>query len=388
LFIKSQNKNFLKILKAILGLTLPLSLILGAVFIPITSAKASFISVLLGNNASASNDPNGNTIGLPQAGANSQTIGILAATVSPASVLNNKQNDTQASFPADTDNIVADNSLQPEVGPLGVSDGTAPDAADPSTLETSVYVVRSGDSIATIAAMYGVSVNTVMWANDLKKGDKLKEGDVIVILPVSGVEHTVTKGQTLKGIADLYKADVNDIIQANDISVDAPLVVGDTLMIPDGQKSEENDKPISANNLAASAAKDNQYYATHPTKKLSGYFINPVPGYRLSQGIHDKNAVDLAIATGTPIHAAAAGVVTFAKMGWNGAFGNLVIIKHANGTETLYAHQSRIATSVGAHVSQGEVIGYVGSTGHSTGPHLHFEVHGARNPGADGSWAH
>jgi murein DD-endopeptidase MepM/ murein hydrolase activator NlpD len=121
-------------------------------------------------------------------------------------------------------------------------------------------------------------------------------------------------------------------------------------------------------------------------RNLAGYYIDPVPGYRLSQGIHDHNAVDLAIAAGTPIHAAADGTVTLARMGWNGAFGNLVIISHPNGTETLYAHQSSILAYTGEQVTQGQVIGYVGCTGHCTGPHLHFEVHGARNPGVDASW--
>jgi murein DD-endopeptidase MepM/ murein hydrolase activator NlpD len=121
-------------------------------------------------------------------------------------------------------------------------------------------------------------------------------------------------------------------------------------------------------------------------QNLAGYFIDPVPGYRLSQGIHDNNAVDLAIGKGTPIHAAAAGTVLLARNGYNGGFGNVVIIDHPNGTETVYAHQSKLATKTGAEVYQGQVIGYVGSTGHSTGPHLHFEVHGAQNPGADGSW--
>ena len=120
----------------------------------------------------------------------------------------------------------------------------------------------------------------------------------------------------------------------------------------------------------------------HPVQNLAGYYIDPVPGYRLSQGIHDNNAVDLAIAKGTPIHAAAFGRVIFARYGYNGGFGNVVIIDHANGTQTLYAHQSKLATKAGDEVYQGQVIGYVGSTGHSTGPHLHFEVHGAQNPGA------
>jgi len=233
--------------------------------------------------------------------------------------------------------------------------------------------------------MFGVSVNTILWANDKKKGDKIMEGDVLFILPVSGLEHTVAKNQTLQGIAKLYKADPQEIAEFNGITESTKLAIGDKLMIPDAVKAPEGDKPIQ--NLGASIAKDRQYYENHPIKNLVGYYVDPVPGYRKSQGIHDNNAVDLAIAKGTPIHAAASGIVILARTGYNGGFGNLVIISHPNGTETLYAHQSKIATSTGAQVSQGEVIGYVGSTGRSTGPHLHFEVHGARNPGTDGSWA-
>jgi murein DD-endopeptidase MepM/ murein hydrolase activator NlpD len=189
----------------------------------------------------------------------------------------------------------------------------------------------------------------------------------------------------LKSIAKKYNADVSDIAGFNGITEDSQLAVGDELIIPDGIISDEGgSKPIS--DPAATALKNQQYYDTHHVPNLAGYFINPVPGAILSQGIHDNNAVDLAIAKGTPIRAAASGKVIFAQMGWNGAFGGLVIINHPNGTQTLYAHQSKIVAHAGDDVNQGDIIGYVGSTGHSTGPHLHFEVHGAKNPGADDSW--
>jgi murein DD-endopeptidase MepM/ murein hydrolase activator NlpD len=241
--------------------------------------------------------------------------------------------------------------------------------------------------VATIAKLFNVSQDTILWANDLKKGDKLTTGDVLFILPVSGLQITVAKGQTLQSIAKLYKVDVNDIIQNNDITLSTPLSAGDQLIIPNAEKSVEGNKPISPQIIKTSLAKANAYYTAHDTQVYAGYYIDPVPGYRLSQGIHDNNAVDLAIAPGTPIHAAASGVVLLARYGYNGGFGNVVIINHPNGTQTLYAHQSKLATTTGAEVTQGQVIGYVGSTGHSTGPHLHFEVHGARNPGVDGSWA-
>ena len=344
---------------------------------------SSLSSMFVGKVADADSE---NTVTPPPAGdsKNLQNIPLLTAKVSPVSVLQDKNDspkDNQINKNVDV-NIVADNAILPAMGPTGAPDGKEVSIA-PSN-DTSVYVVRDGDAISQIADMFGVSVNTILWANNMKKGDKLTPGDVLLILPISGVEHTVAKGQTLQSIAKLYKVDVNDILQNNDISSDSPLAVGDTLIIPNGQKSDEGDKPIK--NVAESAAKDKQYYQQHPVQNLAGYFIDPVPGYRLSQGIHDKNAVDLAIKTGTPIHAAAAGRVTLARNGYNGGFGNVVIISHPNGTETVYAHQSKLSTTTGAQVFQGEVIGYVGSTGHSTGPHLHFEVHGAQNPGVNGSW--
>ncbi len=107
----------------------------------------------------------------------------------------------------------------------------------------------------------------------------------------------------------------------------------------------------------------------------------------MSQPRHDRFAVDLACPIGTPIRAAASGTVKFALEGWNGAFGNLVIIDHPNGAVSYYAHikPGGIAVTTGEHVTQGQIIGYVGSTGRSTGPHLHFEVRGTagQNPGFD-----
>lgn len=311
---------------------------------------------------------------------------LLQPNISPASLLTSKNSqnskkDDKEDTPVDQNSsikIVANNSLLPTATPISGTGGS--DNVDFSEDQTSVYVVKAGDTWTGIAQMYKVSVNTILWANDMSKGAKLVPGDVLFILPVSGLEHDVAKGDTLKSIATHYKVDISDIIQSNDVAIDTELAIGDKLIIPNAEKAEESDKPIPAKSLPASIAKDKQYYESHPTKNISGYYVNPVPGARKSQGIHARNGVDLAAPTGTPIYAAASGIVTLARSGYNGGFGNLVIIKHANGTETLYAHQSKIASSTGERVAQGEVIGYVGSTGKSTGPHLHFEVHGARNP--------
>lgn len=380
---------FIKTLFNILRSILAISFLVRVVFVlTFTSApivvQASIISSFFGDNVYASTP----SIDYSQTNKTSGTMSLLQANVSPSLIIEdkNKKDEKQKAGLIDENldiNIVSDTAILPATGPMGVYDGK--ELVDSSLLETSVYVVRKGDSISQIAEMFEVSVNTILWANDMKKGEKLKEGDVLFILPVSGLEHTVAKGQTLQSIAKLYKADVNDIAFYNNLGIDAKLAVGDELIIPDAIKAEESDKPVK--NLNDSIAKDKKYYETHPVKNLVGYFINPVPGYRKSQGIHDKNAVDLAIPKGTPIRAAAAGKVILARNGYNGGYGNLVIILHPNGVETLYAHQSKIATTTGAQVAQGQIIGYVGSTGRSTGPHLHFEVHGARNPGADASWA-
>jgi LysM repeat protein len=349
--------------------------------VPVQAVQASFFSSLFtGDQAYA--DASLTTVTLPQNNINSQSSDLALQVSDSSQISNNQDNDNDSTTVIDSTGT----AINASTGPMGVSDGkNTYDSSNSDT--TSVYVIRAGDSISQIADMFGVSVDTILWANDMKKGDKLTTGDVLLILPVSGVEHTVAKGQTLQQIANLYKVDVNDIVQNNDITLNTPLVTGETLIIPNGEKSEESNTPISDKDLGASIAKDKLYYEQHPTQDFAGYYIDPVPGYRLSQGIHDNNAVDLAIASGTPIHAAAAGKVILARYGYNGGFGNVVIIDHPNGTQTLYAHQSKLATETGADVSQGEIIGYVGSTGHSTGPHLHFEVHGAQNPGADDSWA-
>lgn len=115
-------------------------------------------------------------------------------------------------------------------------------------------------------------------------------------------------------------------------------------------------------------------------KTVSGFGF-PVPGGRISQGVHGRNGVDISAPAGTPIYAAAAGTITVAKGdgGYNGGYGNHIVINHANGTQTLYAHMLRITVS-GGPVSKGSLIGYVGNTGRSTGNHLHFEVRGGLNP--------
>lgn len=265
--------------------------------------------------------------------------------------------------------VVDGEALLPETGPSG----TIADISDyPPSSEISVYVVREGDTLSGIASMFGVSSNTIAWANDIAKG--IKPGQTLIILPITGVKHTVVKGDTLASVAKKYKADAEEIADYNDLARGSTLTVGEVIIIPDGTV-------VTAAPAKKPATSTKNPYRGGSGTDLGGFFIWPVAGGSKSQGIHGYNGIDIAAPQGTPIYAAAGGTVLVARAsGWNGGYGNYVVIVHSNGVQTLYAHMSSVAAVAGASVGQGQVIGYVGSTGKSTGKHLHFEVRGAKNP--------
>lgn len=229
-----------------------------------------------------------------------------------------------------------------------------------------VYEVKQGDTVSTVADLFKVSKNTIVWANDIKGA--LKPGDILIILPVSGVKHTIKKGDTLASIAKKYKADIDEIALFNGVSNTVALNVGDTIVIPEGE-IETPAKPITP-------AKKKIYKTI-----AAGYYSRPLVGGVRTQGIHGHNAVDIGVPVGTPILAAADGTVSVARdSGYNGGYGDLIIINHPNGTQTVYAHLSRVSVKSGQKVVKGEQMGSSGNTGKSTGPHLHFEIRGAENP--------
>lgn len=237
--------------------------------------------------------------------------------------------------------------------------------------EISVYIVREGDTLSQIAEMFDVSAKTILWANDIASPTKIQPGDSLVILPITGVRHIVKKGDTIASIAKKYSGDVDDILAYNQLASASDIAIGDTVMIPDGVIAT----PAPSKNIASTRG------GTSASGSGSAGFTHPLPGSVRSQGIHGYNGVDFAAPAGTPILASASGEVIIARgSGWNGGYGLYVVLKHGNGTQTLYAHMSRLAVSTGVRVSAGQIIGYVGNTGRSTGNHLHFEVRGARNP--------
>lgn len=272
--------------------------------------------------------------------------------------------------------IVDDSALLPDVGPSGTIADVEFNARQGNV---SLYVVRSGDTLTQIAKMFDVSPNTILWANDLPRGTVLRVGQSLVILPVSGVQYVVKKGDTVEGIAKKYKGSASEIRDFNNLSIASILAVDDVVIIPDGE-----DVSVPLPTKASGASGSSSRFAALPAYK--GYYTHPLPTMRQrTQGIHGYNGVDLGASTGASVVAAADGVVIvsrFRTVGnpWFGGYGNYIVVQHNNNTQTLYAHLSAVYVPVGAQVSGGQPIGEVGSTGKSTGPHLHFEVRGAKNP--------
>ena len=237
------------------------------------------------------------------------------------------------------------------------------------------YEVQSGETLSQIAERYNLSVDTVLWANGLdSKTATIREGQKLKILPVDGVMHKVKKGETVYSIAKKFATDAQAVVDYpfNDFTDDETfaLAVGQTLMLPDGVMPKA--KPVSPRtSIAASLTPD------AGAVSATGRFVWPASG-RISQGYRwYHKAVDIANKGGGPILAADAGQVIVAGWPSNEGYGNRVVIDHGNGYKTLYAHLSKISVTPGQRVNRGDTVGMMGSTGRSTGTHLHFEIRAA-----------
>jgi len=227
------------------------------------------------------------------------------------------------------------------------------------------YVVKKGDTISSIAQKFGVSVDTVLWANHLRSAQKIKIGQRLKIPPVSGIVHTVRRGETVYSIAKKYQVDPQNIVDFpfNTFSNDETfaLQIGQTLIVPNGVMPKAKPVPrLPAATVAVGTVG-------------KGTFIWPTSGRITQRYSWYHPAVDIANKNAPPIVAADAGTVVsvvYARY----AYGHHVVIDHGNGYRTLYAHMSNIYVKPGQKVSQGQSIGQMGSTGRSTGTHLHFEI--------------
>ncbi|MBX4198848.1 M23 family metallopeptidase [Candidatus Parcubacteria bacterium] len=272
---------------------------------------------------------------------------------------------------------VVDNSA---LEPLTIDSGDTFADAGQNGGQISTYIVKEGDTLSSIAKLFGVSQNTIVWANNVK-GGRITPGQELVILPISGVRHTVVRGDTIATLAKKYNADVGDILSYNGLASDAKLTAGDIIIVPDGEIGSIPSTPAGSKpGVCGIKVSTYERLLVNPCSLPSypGYFARPLAGGIKSQDLHGYNAIDFAVPQGTPIMAAAAGTVIVSRTGgYNGGYGTYVVISHPNGTQTLYAHMSVNGMTLGQKVTQGQVIGAIGSTGKSTGAHLHIEVRGA-----------
>lgn len=234
------------------------------------------------------------------------------------------------------------------------------------------YEVQDGDTISIIAKKFGISQDTIKWANDIKNVNTIKPGDKLKILPVTGVAVTVKSGDTVESLAKKYQAEAQGIVDFpfNGVPDDFHLVVGQSLIIPDGQPPE----------VIAPRRPQPQFVAQGPASPVfsaigGGKFVWPTGGGVTQYFAWYHGGIDIANRAAPGIAAADGGVVVVAGWPDGYGYGNRIIIDHGNGYRTLYAHLSNIYVGVGQTVSRGQIIGQMGSTGRSTGVHLHFEVH-------------
>lgn len=231
--------------------------------------------------------------------------------------------------------------------------------------ETIKYIVREGESVGSLASDFGITALTLKYANGLSS-NSLKVGQELKIPPIDGLYVAVKRNDTLSSIAGRYHIDVNDIIKYNGLNSGDPIFAGQELLIPGAIVPKAAASPTSGGKVSAPSFNPTAY---------AGRFVWPLesPTHYISQGYRGGHrALDLNRLNGWGIYAAAPGVVQIQRN--RGGYGNLIIINHGDGWSTYYGHLSEFRVSAGQYVQQGQLIGIMGSTGRSTGPHLHFEI--------------
>ncbi len=375
------------------------------------SSMGTSIGNFFGANASAE------TPKTPEVIHNSQTVPLLEPNLSTD--LKNVDNSAIVT-------IVGDQALESTAGPNG-TEANLYAGAYTSDSKIGVHIVQKGQTLASIAKITGVSTYAIIYANsDIKRSDLTKPGTILTIIPLEGVAYTVKKGENASLIAKKYGLSVNDILEYNVISKASDIDAGETIFLVGTTKAEIE----KANKLAVEAEKQaklakqaktkkvvvedikiaepvkvvkvpevvappvqivestapvvsNGELDQGPSGKIANGFIWPFPEGlgRVTQKLHGSNGIDFGAKTGTPIYAVADGFILIAdKSGWNGGYGLFVTENFKDGSQGMYAHMSKVVAVQGAEVKQGDLIGYVGNTGKSTGPHLHFERRGGPNP--------
>jgi len=247
---------------------------------------------------------------------------------------------------------------------------TATTISEKPRAEIMEYEVRPGDTISGIASKFGISLDTLRWANDLSSIEAIKPGQILKILPVTGVAHKVKRGETIYSIAKHYSTEAQGIVDfpfnsfANDETFE--LAVGQILVVPDGVMPKV--QPWAPGAYVAQKTPD------AGTVSATGQFIWPTAGTLAQLFRWYHKGIDISNKSAPAILAADAGKVVVAGWPDNIGYGNRVVIDHGNGFQTLYGHLAKIYVVAGQTVKRGDQIGQMGTTGRSTGVHLHFEI--------------
>ena len=245
------------------------------------------------------------------------------------------------------------------------------------------YTVQEGDSVFGIAQKFNIAPETVLWSNyDVLRDNphKLSIGQVLKIPPTDGIWYKWTSRDTLDTVAAKFSVTPEDILLyvGNDLDLSNPIIEpGTYVMIPGGEREYQQwlipDIPRGAAGVSTSP-----YFQCDTSANYfpgTGYFVWPTSVHTISGNNYWSGhlAIDIGAGIGSPVYAADSGVVVWAGWMENG-YGNVVIIDHNNNYVTVYAHLSVVNVSCGQNIFQGSVLGSAGSTGNSTGPHLHFEI--------------
>jgi len=226
-------------------------------------------------------------------------------------------------------------------------------------MTTTEYIVRSGDTLSGIALRFGLNMDTIISFNNIPDVRRMQVGQRLMIPSRDGLRYQVQRGDSLESIAQRNSTTVNALLDANDLSTDV-ISVGTSLFIPNAR--------LSSLDLAFAIGEVFAYPTVGRFTSGFGFRPDPFTGQR-----RFHNGIDLANAIGTPIRASMAGRVVHIES-QVGNYGKFIILQHARGYQTLYAHLDSFAVSVGQYVNQGQLIARMGNTGRSTGPHLHFSI--------------
>lgn len=242
------------------------------------------------------------------------------------------------------------------------------------------YIVQGGDTISSIAAEFGVTSKTILSSNNLTSTSLIKPGQELFILPTSGVAHTVKSGETVASIAKKYSATEDEIIEFNNFLNAEDLTAGVEIIVPGGTQPEPvRVAPTTTTNTASSGSSFARVTGGSAAPSASAPAVGggrwqwPTSCTRISQYYgYRHTGIDVDCNFGNPIYAAEGGTVT--KVAHYGGYGLHVEITHSNGIVTRYAHLQKVYVAAGNVVGRGHTLGEMGSTGRSTGSHLHFEI--------------